>query len=369
MKKILYVQNQFGLGGINKITSVKENYLVNHGFEIHNLNAQDSRCLSPVGMYDEKIVMHSIPIDRLNKLTAIPVVGRILRLVYSRYQLLKIIYAINPDIIVATMPRLLPVLVVWLTCWKKHILEYHGWYNHPATTKISWKERAYHTLISPFCQLVALTKGEADKLKRLTGCNSLYIPNSQYSFPKLISNGESKRVVSMARFSPPKKLEDIIPYWRMIEDKHPDWELHLFGEGPDEPKMRTAISENNLKTVFIHPFTTHVEEEMAKASIYVFPSMFEGFGLVLLEAMSAGVPCVSYDCPYGPGEIIRNGEDGILSEYNNPKVFMENVLYLIEHDDIRKEMGKKARENSLKSFNIDAIMAQWMKIFNSKKYE
>ena len=76
--KILYVQNQFGLGGINKITSVKENYLVNHGFEVHNLNAQDSECLSPVGMYDEKIVMHSIPIDRLNKLTAIPVVGHIL---------------------------------------------------------------------------------------------------------------------------------------------------------------------------------------------------------------------------------------------------------------------------------------------------
>lgn len=366
MRKILYVQNKFGQGGINKITSVKENYLANHGFEVHHLNAQDAKVISPEGMYDEKIIMHSIPVDRVNQLLGIPLFGHLFRFVYYRYQLLKIIYKINPDIIIANMPRLLPVLVVWLTCWKKHILEFHGWYNHPATTKISWKERAYHTLISPFCQPVALTQGEADKLKRLTGCNSLYIPNPQYSFPKLISNGESKRVVSMARFSPQKKLEGIIPYWRMIEDKHPDWELHLFGEGPDEPKMRTAITENNLKTVFIHPYTTQVEEEMAKASIYVFPSMFEGFGLVLLEAMSAGVPCVSYDCPYGPDEIIKDGEDGILSEYNNPKVFIENVLYLIEHDDIRKEMGKKARENSSKSFNIDAIMTQWIKIFNSK---
>ena len=364
MKRILYIQNQFGLGGINKITSVKENYLVNHGLEVHNLNAQDSKCLSPEGMYDKKIVMHSISIERLNSLLSVPILGHICRYIYSRYQLLKEIYKINPDIIVETMPRLLPVTVVWLSFWKKHILEYHGWYNHPATTEISWKERAYHTLIKPFCQLVALTKGEADKLKKLTGCNALYIPDPQYSFPKLLSTGENKRVVSMARFSPQKKLEYIIPYWKMIEDKHPDWELHLYGQEPDEPKMRTAIAENNLKTVFIHPYTTHVEEEMAKASIYVFPSMFEGFGLVLLEAMSACVPCVSYDCPYGPSEIIKDGEDGILSEYNNPKVFMENVLYLIEHEDERKEMGRKARENILKSFNIDSIMAQWMKRFN-----
>lgn len=364
--RILYIQSNFGLGGINKITAVKENYLVNHSFEVHNLNAQDETCMPPDGMYDEHIIMHSIPTGHLNKLLAFPVIGHLLRFIYFRYALLKVIYQVNPDVIVANMPRLEPVLVVWFSFRKKRILEFHGWYNHPSITKISWKERIYYILTSPFYQMVALTKGEADKLKSLTGCNSLYIPNPQYSFPKQISNCENKRVVSMARFSPQKKLEDIIPFWRMVEDKHPDWELHLFGEGPDEPKMRTAIAENNLKTVFIHPYTTHVEEEMAKASIYVFPSMFEGFGLVLLEAMSAGVPCVSYDCPYGPGEIIRNGEDGILSEYNNPKVFMENVLYLIEHDDIRKKMGKKARENSLKSFNIGAIMAQWMKIFNSK---
>ena len=361
--KILYIQNKFGLGGINKITSVKENYLVDHGYEVHNLNAQDSECLSPEGMYDKRIVMHSISDYRLKQLVALPVVGHVLRFLYCRFLLLRIIFQVNPDVIIATMPRLEPILVVWLSFWKKRILEFHGWYNHPKTTRISWRERAYYRLTSPFYQMVALTKCEAEKLERLTGCHSLYIPNSQYSFPIHLSSGDSKCVVSMTRFSPPKKLEDVIPYWKMIEEKHPDWELHLFGEGPDEPKMRKAISDNNLKTVFIHPYTTHVEEEMAKASVYIFPSMFEGFGLVLLEAMSAGVPCVSYNCPFGPAEIIKDGEDGILSEYNNPKVFMENVLYLIEHDDIRKRMGRKARENILKSFNIDEIMQQWMTLF------
>lgn len=363
MKRIFYIQSSFGLGGINRITTVKENYLVNHGYEVHNLNAQDAAGLSPEGRYDKRIVLHLISGNYLNRLTAIPCVGHLLRFVYYRYQLLKVIYRVNPDVIVVNMPRLEPVLVVWLSFWKKRILEFHGWYNHPELTRISWRERAYYFLTSPFYQMVALTKGEADKLKKLTGCSSLFIPNPQYSFPKLVSSCENKRVVSLARFSPQKKLEDIIPYWKQVEEKHPDWELHLFGEGPDEPKMRKAIADNHLKTVFIHPYTTEVEEEMAKASIYIFPSMFEGFGLVLLEAMSAGVPCVAYDCPYGPSEIIKDGEDGFLAKYSNPQDLIEKVLLLIENDDLRKQMGQRARENSLHSFNIDEIMAKWMDLF------
>lgn len=365
MKRILYIQAKFGLGGINKITSVKANYLVNHGYEVYNLNAQDAEALPPQGMYDEKIKMYSIPIERVNRFLSIPLLGHFLRFISYRYQLLKVIFKVNPDIIIANMPRLEPVLVIWLSFWKKRILEFHGWYTNPKTTKIPWKDRMYYSLTSPFYQIVALTKGEADKMKRLTGCNSLYIPNPQYSFPKLLSTCENKRVISMARFCPPKNLQDVIPCWIKIEQNYPGWELHLYGEGPDESKIKQAIKDNNLKSVFIHPYTTKVEEEMSKASIYIFPTMYEGFGLVLLEAMSAGVPCVAYDSPFGPREIIKDGEDGFLTERGNPQAMMEKVAYLIENVKIRKQMGHKARENSLKSFNIDNIMEQWIKIINN----
>ena len=362
--RLLYIQSKFGLGGINRITSVKENYLVNHGFEVHNLNAQDEECLSSEGRYDQRIVMHSISLSFLNRLLSVPFGGHFLRYVYYRYKLLHTIFIVKPDVIVVTMPRLEPVLVVWLSFWKKRILEIHGWYNHPQTTALSWQERVYFFLTSPFYQIVVLTKGESDKLRILTGCKSLYIPNPQYNFPKHLSTCDNKRVISMARFTPQKKLEAVIPYWKLIEDKHPDWELHLYGEGLDKHKMRKAIDENNLKTVFINSYTTKVEEVLASASIYILPSMFEGFPLVLLESMASGLPVVAYDCPFGPSEMIKNGEDGILSEYNKPQVFMEKVLYLIEHDNLRKEMGRKARENSLKYFNIDVIMSKWITVFN-----
>lgn len=361
--RLLYIQCNFGLGGINRITSVKENYLVNHGFEVHNLNAQDQKGLPSEGMYDEKIMMHSISLAKLNHFLTIPFVGRLFRFVYYRWQLLRIIFSVNPDVIIVNMPKLEPVSVVWLSFWKRRVLEFHGWYNHPQVVRLPWKERFYYFLTSPFYQLVALTKGEADKLKMLTGCDARYIPNPQYSFPDQITSGENKRVVSMARFCSQKKLDAVIPYWKMIEESHPDWELHFYGKGPDEEKMRSAIVENHLKTVFIHPYTTDVAHEMAMASIYIFPSIFEGFGLVLLEAMSAGVPCVAYDCPFGPSEIIKDGEDGFITEYNNPQALMEKVLYLIEHEDMRKEMGRRARVNSLKGFNIDSVMNQWITLF------
>lgn len=360
--RLLYIQSKFGLGGINRITSVKENYLINYGYEVHNLNAQDEDCLSPEGRYDRRIIMHSISLGYLNRLLSVPVFGHFFRYVYYRYKLLHTIFIVNPDVIIATMPRLEPVLVVWLSFWKKRILEIHGWYNHPETTALSWKERAYFFLTSPFYQIVVLTKGESDKLRKLTGCKSLCIPNPQYNYPKQLSTCENKRVISMARFTPQKKLEAVIPFWKMIEDKHQDWELHLYGAGIDENKMKKAIFDNNLKKVFINNYSNNVEEVLAKSSIYILPSMFEGFPLVLLESMASGVPVVAYNCPFGPSEIIKDGEDGIISEYNNPQIFMEKVLYLIEHDAIRKEMGRKARENILR-FNIDDIMNRWITLY------
>lgn len=363
MKRILYIQSNFGLGGINRITAVKENYLVKHCYEIHNLNAQDRKGLPPEGMYDERIKMHYISGDKMNQLAGIPIVGHLLRFFYCRYMMLRVILGVNPDIIVVNMPFLEPASVVWLTFWKKRILEFHGWYNHPSITSLPLRERVYYTLTSPFYQMIALTQGEADKLEILTGHKSLYIPNSQYSFPSNISTCESKRVISMARFTSQKNLPGFLPLWRRVQERHPDWELHLYGEGPDEPKMREIVDDLHLTTVHIHPYTRNVEEEMLNSSIYVFPSIFEGFGLVLLESMSVGVPCVSYDCPFGPSEIIRDGEDGFLTEYNNPDAMIDKVLLLIGDESLRKEMGRKARENSLKSFNIDEIMGRWMKLF------
>ena len=90
--------------------------------------------------------------------------------------------------------------------------------------------------------------------------------------------------------------------------------------------------------------------------------MFEGWGLVLGEAMSFGVPCVSYDCPYGPSEIIHNGEDGFITRYNDPDDMAEKIIMLIENEELRKSMGQKARQN-IKRYSAEVVMPQWEELF------
>ena len=108
----------------------------------------------------------------------------------------------------------------------------------------------------------------------------------------------------------------------------------------------------------------HIMEEYLKSSIYVMSSVFEGFAMVLLEAMSCGLPCVSFDCPYGPRNVITDGEDGILVEYLNSQALADNICKLIENEELRKRMGSNGRRNVLR-FSRETIMLQWVELFKS----
>lgn len=103
------------------------------------------------------------------------------------------------------------------------------------------------------------------------------------------------------------------------------------------------------------------------SSIFVLSSRYEGFGLVLTEAMSYGIPCVSFDCPHGPSDIIKDYEDGLLVEKENIKELADKICYLIENENVRIKMGHKAREN-VKRFLPENVMPQWKNLFESLTY-
>lgn len=359
--RILYLQNRFGTGGINRITSVKENYLVNKGIEIHNLNVLDEECVPPEGMYSDKIIFLSIRANSLDKLSSIRFIGRILRFFYFRIKLLLFYHEIKPDIIVCTMPRLEPMSVLWLTRHIVRIQEFHGWYNNTKQLPSSEEKEMRNRM--KYYQMVALTKREASHIQRLLQQKCLHIPNVTFLQPTSYSDCTNKRILILARLVFQKGIMPFLKHWIEVQRLHPDWELYIVGDGPEKEKLEQEKSKYGLQTVHVCPYTLHPATEYLRSSIFLLPSVFEGWPLVVVESMAYGVPVIAYDCPCGPSEIIQNGVDGFVTKYQDPQKMIDKVNYLIEHPDVRIEMGKRARVN-IQRFSMDDIMGRWIGLFD-----
>lgn len=214
-----------------------------------------------------------------------------------------------------------------------------------------------------FSTIVTLT--EEDKKSWKEYAHVVVIPNLLTYFPPQGATGEvKKRVMTAGRLLSQKGYELLIQAWTVVQQKHSDWVLDIFGEGEQEAALQQQITANRLSgKARIQQPTAQIYNEYLSSDFYIMSSRWEGFGLVLIEAMACGIPCVSFDCPHGPSDIIRDGEDGLLVENGNIEQLAEKICYLIEHEDIRQEMGRKAREN-VKRYLPENIMPQWEKLFN-----
>ena len=176
---------------------------------------------------------------------------------------------------------------------------------------------------------------------------------------------DNKRAIIVGRYTEAKGYDYMIEAWRIVHQKYPDWTIHTFAMGEDEEQVRAKILSYGLQdTIIMNPPTDNIMEEYLKSSICVVSSVFEGFSMVLIEAMACGLPCVSFDCPYGPRNIIKEGEDGFLIEYLNTQALADGISKLIEDKDLRKSMGRKGRENVLR-FSREKVMQQWVDLFES----
>ena len=146
--------------------------------------------------------------------------------------------------------------------------------------------------------------------------------------------------------------------------RHPDWILEIYGNGDEYDKLKSMITKYSLsKNISIHSSIANITEKYIESSIYVMTSHYEGFGIVLIEAMICGLPCISFDCPYGPSEILAEGEDGFLIPANDIAILANKICFLIEHEEVRKEMGYKAHKNAMR-YTPTLIMKQWDALIN-----
>lgn len=361
-------------GGADRIVVEKANWLAEHGYEISIItDTQLGR--KPAFPLSPKVKLVDLAID-FSKEYGHNFIVRIFiyhRLMHQyRKKVESILIHDRPDIVVSTLGRDISFITKLKDGSKKigeahttkyyirnfHLLEQRNILFRYLTKFFRW---SMDRQVNKLNALVVLTKEhKIDWGKKLP----IYvIPNMLPFYPDKVSTCENKQAIMVGRYNSAKGYNYMIDAWKIVHQKHPDWIINVFGSGEYEDDVRRQIHECGMQDVIImnNP-TDHIMEEYQKSSIYVMSSVYEGFAMVLLEAMACGVPCVSFDCPHGPRNIISNGEDGYLVEYLNSNALADKICELIENRDLRVKLGANGHRNVIK-FLPDAIMHQWVDLF------
>ena len=222
--------------------------------------------------------------------------------------------------------------------------------------------------IRKFDKIIVMTESEkaAWNLKDKVVC----IPNMLVKYP----NQEPDKsyvhncVISVGRYAYQKGYDLLLDSWRIVQKKHPDWTLHIYGSHDgsvgDYESLKDQIQQYHITNVILHQSTNDVYSCYAKSDFYVMSSRYESFGLVLIEAMSCGLPVVSFDCKYGPQSIIRNGRTGFLVSPDDINEMATAICSMIENNETRQQMSVRARQES-KNYTSEKIMPIWHEFYES----
>lgn len=171
-----------------------------------------------------------------------------------------------------------------------------------------------------------------------------------------------KAAIAVGRLAPEKGFDLLIDAWKIVHAKRPDWILRIVGSGDQYAALHEKVKRLDLEAC-IHFVATapNLEVLYVNSSIYVLTSQFEGFGMVLLEAKSHGLPIVSFDCDCGPREVVRHGYDGILVEPNDTSSLSGAILDLIQNDSKRLTFGERASLDD--RFDMERVLKKWLDLF------
>lgn len=376
MKIVYVIDSLASKGGAERVIINKMDYMVNHfNYDI-----------SIITCYQDKNTPNAYPIPNGIKQVCLGIPF------YSQYNyhypfrlwvkhsidvqlqkaLTEAVLEIDPDILIGVSYFEADV-VSGIKCRAKKVIEVHeprpftlSDYGLSRGKLSSWYMKHYRNWYFKKVEkqvdiVVTLTPGDAHEWRRARKVQ--VIPNFTVMPIEKMSDGQAKRVIAVGRLEWVKGYDRLLDAWKIVSDKHSDWHLDIFGSGTLENELKLQQKELGLENkLTIHPATPAINIEYSNSSIFVGTSHFEGFPLVLLEAMQVGLPCVAFDCPFGPSAAIENEVNGFLVPEGDIKLLSEKVSLLIEDESKRKSFSKAALEKS-KIFTVENVMQQWKALF------
>ena len=369
--RILYVTDALAVwGGLERVIVEKANYLATHGgYEVTIVTVSQGNHLFPFPL-DPSV--HHVDLD-------IPFHTQYQYSGYRRLFLLKRLHqnfrkalrhqvdAINPDIMVCTRIELVSDI-----CHVKGniplVFESHASFWTSRFEGAGWLRR-FHTYwmnhsARKAAAIVTMTEGDASVWRKINPSVCVIPDVVHLNESSTYSDGLSKSAVFVGRLSRQKDIGSLLAVWRLVRQRHPDWQLHVYGEKGDiEESLWQQLHEGG-HGVTVHSPTADILAIYQQHAMLLLTSRYEPFGMVLPEAMSCGLPVVAFDCPYGPTDIITDGVDGFIIKDRQMADFADKVCLLIEKPDIKQQMGEAAIRSSQR-YRADRIMPAWYHLFES----
>lgn len=361
-------------GGVERVLTLKANYFAEHfGYDI-TIILTDGKGKPFAYPLSDKIKVINLDIN-FEKLWTCSFIKKIFvylkkQRIYKR-RLTAELMRIRPDITISTLRREIN-FITSIKDGSRKVGELHvnrANYRNFEANETNFVKRYFEKYwmkglvrhLKRLDKFVVLTLEDGALWSELS--NVVVIPDPLSFHPSAQSRLTSKRIIAVGRYVYQKGFDLLLHAWTSVEKQCAGWELVVFGTGIRTPYERLA-SELSLQRCSMNGPTSDIEKEYLNSSLFVFSSRFEGFGMVLVEAMACGLPVVSFDCPCGPKDIITDGVDGILVENGNVSQLAEKIIYMIEHPEERMRMGANAVIKSAR-YKIDRLAKDWQQLFES----
>lgn len=365
----------YSAGGVERVVSLKANYFAeSFGYEVTIIvtEGQGRECFFPLSS-KVNVINLNLGFEELWKVSFIKKIFLYLKKQYRYKKLLKEeLLRLRPDITISVLRREIN-FINSIHDGSRKIGELHVNRSNYRNFAIRNSNRIkalfarlwMNNLIGHLKQLdkmVVLTESAKQDWPELS--NVVLIPDPLPFSVQQVSSLSAKRIISIGRYAYEKGNDLLLRAWSIVQNSCEDWVLDVYGMGDREP-YRQLMSELGIDESRCHLYGSlaDVKEQYLSSSVFALPSRFEGFGLVIIEAMSCGLPVVSFNCENGPRNIITDEQDGCLVTPYDVEEYANKLLKLIHDKDYRQQMGINAYQAS-RRYAIENIATQWKDLFD-----
>lgn len=355
---------------LNKIT-----YLVERlGWDV-TVVTTDQKGREPFYVFPEKTRMIDLGIDYTDDNDKNPwakIFGYLKRKKLHKKRLAEVLKREKADVVVSLFPSESSFLPA-IKDGSKKVLELHFnkffrlQYNRAGLLGLidRWRTHEDERLVRRFDRFVVLSNEDREYWGNLS--NIEVIPNAALFEGNSYSLNDNKRVIAVGRLDYQKGFDRLVKAWEIVcrDEELRDWHLDIFGQGEWRDMLQQMIDVRGLQDrIKLNKPTKNIAKEYVESSILVMSSNYEGFPMVMIEAMTKGLPVVSFDYKCGPKDIITHGENGLIVPDGDIDGLAQAMIKLMRDDNKRKSMGHNARK-LVDTYSEEAIMEKWITLFNS----